>query len=295
MSIIIVLVQRYANRNAEYGSDEKAELSANSQPSEQVIDASAESQPDELTPEPFLSLLPHLHKIIALLHNSVPDKTAAQFGKFVPFGETRMKVVELSLVLLRSHLSVVDNKMMELNVIAIMIDMFFAHPWNNMLHGLVESIIRSIMESESAQLKVHVSAHMQSVYCCRDLCISCVVLLPLSFDICFVVCFATLVQLFREAHFVEKFVEGFRRNEEVCRAGFGYRLGYMGHLIRTASIVEEIIKKGAFMPNETEESARAVLMTPELSKMWSDFISNQIEPETSKQKSNAPFMQGAPT
>ena len=92
--------------------------------------------------------MPHLHEIISLLNIPQPN-VPVQFGRAEPFGETRMKVVELTLVLLRSRLELVDKALAELNVLSLMLDCFFNYPWNNMLHGLVESIIRTVLDSES--------------------------------------------------------------------------------------------------------------------------------------------------
>ena len=138
--------------------------------------------------EPFASLAPHLHKIIALLHQPQPE-VRVQFGKSQPFGETRMKVVELTLVLLRSRLAGVDKQLSELRVLALMLESFFLYPWNNMLHGLVESIVRTVLDSDSEVLR-----HA----------------------------------LFVDGELVERFVAAYERSEREAKEKSGYRLGYMG-------------------------------------------------------------------
>ena len=244
MSIIIVLVQRYANRRVESGEDKSAEASTTGAAAGNASPSSAAAI-DESAPleEPFLSLQPHLHKIIALLHQPQPE-VRVQFGRSQPFGETRMKVVELTLVLLRSRLAAVDRQLSELKVLSLMLESFFLYPWNNMLHGLVESIVRTVLDSESDVLR-----H----------------------------------SLFVDGELVDRFVAAYERSDKESREKGGYRLGYMGHLLRTAMAIEDVARK-------SEEQRDALF--GDKSDKWTAFVNDQLEKENEKQKVVAPFVGG---
>jgi hypothetical protein len=259
MSIIIVLVQRYANRRVELAieaAQEKPEI------------LSAEEQPKE---EPFLSLMPHLHKIIQLL-NQPHAPVKVQFGRAEPFGETRMKVVELTLVLLRSRLASVNEALADLDVLSLLLEAFFRYPWNNMLHGLVESIIRTVLDSDSKVL---------------------------------------MAALFDKAQLVQKFIAAYDagdeqneinnnidanklerstkanpsklQNNSVTTSKQIYRAGYMGYLLRTSWAIEEFCRL-------SEEQRVAVLGSEENISAWNSFVSTKLERENDKQKICVPLV-----
>jgi hypothetical protein len=92
-----------------------------------------------------------------------------QFGALnPPFGETRMKVVELLLVLVRSNYPRMNEELAKLKALAPVLDCFLAFPWNNMLHGLVESILRTILDSDSEALKRGVCQSLPYTYLSLD-------------------------------------------------------------------------------------------------------------------------------
>ena len=248
MSIIIVLVQRYANRRVESGDngDKQHERSDSFDGENSAAGNAAAATPSadsDALEEPFSSLAPHLHKIIALLHQPQPE-VRVQFGKSQPFGETRMKVVELTLVLLRSRLAGVDAQLSELRVLALMLESFFLYPWNNMLHGLVESIVRTVLDSDSDVLR-----HA----------------------------------LFVDGELVDRFVSAYERSEKEAKEKGGYRLGYMGHLLRTSMAIEDQARKS--------DDARKQLLGDNAER-WNAFVADQLEKENEKQKVVAPFVGG---
>ena len=240
MSIIIVLVQRYANANTD--NNNKAQDNGEDRPADPQPHPSSDEAEAPLV-EPFASLQPHLHKIIALLHQPQAE-VKVQFGSSQPFGETRMKVVELTLVLLRSRLPAVDRQLSELKVLSLMLESFFLYPWNNMLHGLVESIVRTVLDSESDVLR-------QS--------------------------------LFVDGELVDRFVNAYERSEREETEKGGYRLGYMGHLLRTSMAIEDVARKG--------DDTRRQLLGDKADK-WTRFVNEQLEKENEKQKVVAPFVGG---
>lgn len=63
-----------------------------------------------------------------------------------PFGASRLKIVELILALVRAEVSDVNAGLIANNCFSFVLDMCFQFPWNNMLHGLVESIVHTILD-----------------------------------------------------------------------------------------------------------------------------------------------------
>jgi hypothetical protein len=174
-----------------------------------------------------------------------PTELKTQFGALnPPFGETRMKAVELLLVprLLLTSSPVAPDFSLPLAICAgavpqqlpqdqrrsgqaegypsrsgdspcitlaprlalisfvVSQECFLAYPWNNMLHGLVESILRTVIDSDSEVLKKSVSS------CARRVC-GVGVALP-----------TTLCgfQLFQESKLVDIFIRGHKMNVEAA-------------------------------------------------------------------------------
>ena len=187
LSIVIVLVQRYANRMdqgeaimdetkaaavaalqaaaLEAPEDEAkaaaaaaayaaaiappaaaAAAASSSSSSDADSDAAAPAPAPAPLPEPFHSLVPHLPRILSLLDTEAPAETEWSYGRGRAFGETRLKVVELVLVLVRCKVPEVEHLFVKHQLMHKLLEAFFMFPWNNMLHGLVESIIRTTLE-----------------------------------------------------------------------------------------------------------------------------------------------------
>ena len=49
--------------------------------------------------------------------------------------------------------------------------------------------------------------------------------------------------LFVDGELVERFVAAYERSEREAREKNGYRLGYMGHLLRTSMAIEDVARK----------------------------------------------------
>jgi serine/threonine-protein phosphatase 6 regulatory subunit 3 len=194
LSIVIVLVQREANRRNEIPP---------------TGDLQGTESKDSITglPEIIAHVLKHLPELSNLLKENQDLRKAlpTQFGSLSPpLGETRMKAVELFLVLFRSNYPEVNKELAALNVISYIIDLFFKFEWNNMLHGLVESIIRTILDTDSLILK-------QS---------------------CFI-----------QGKLVDRVLEAYAKNAEAVKARKGCRLGYMGHVVRLCGAIAYVLDR----------------------------------------------------
>jgi hypothetical protein len=144
LSIVIVLVQRYANR-MDLGTDVpldegKADQQQQQQPLTTDSDAAAangEKAPaaegadgGDRLPEPFHSLVPHLSRILRLLDTEAPPEADWSYGRGRAFGETRLKVVELILVLVRCKVAQVEQIFVQENLMHKLLDAFFLYPWS---------------------------------------------------------------------------------------------------------------------------------------------------------------------
>jgi len=205
--------------------------------------------------EPFISLMPHLPRILDLLQPdpaaaSSSSSSAAASGSLSPsapmpiqgvlggsaFGSLRMKVVELCLVLARSRSALIDRELARLGVAGTMLRVFFAYPWNNLLHGLVESIVTSALEEPDSALTR---------------------------------------ALFAEGALVDSFERAWASNEDAQAKG-QMRRGYMGHLIRTAATVDHML---ASMTHEVRHS-----LLGEHADRWATFVARSLSPALAAQQ-----------
>jgi hypothetical protein len=285
LSVIIVLVQRFANRHhnvlmespgrddedaqgKEVTEEQKHDFQLararelDQRPGGESSSADADEEkdsyagPPSATPdvvrlgEPFLSLLLHLPRILDLLLPSSVDSPASSSSSSAPsaplsvpgvlgsapFGSLRMKVVELCLVLARSGSVIVDQRLAELGVAQRLCAVWFAYPWNNLLHGLVESIVSSALEEPDAALTK---------------------------------------AFWTDGLLVETLVAGYERNEEQVRSK-KMRFGYMGHLIRAASTLEQQLR---LMSLDMRDAFLGAAHS-----RWQAFLDQSIGPELQRQQ-----------
>lgn len=62
-----------------------------------------------------------------------------------PFGNARLHVVRLLVVLVRSPCDPLPQTLVHLDVARTLLDLFFAHPWNNFLHAQVEAFVAAAL------------------------------------------------------------------------------------------------------------------------------------------------------
>ena len=169
-----------------------------------------------------------------------------------------MKVVELILVLVRCKVVEVEEIFKEEQLLGKLLDAFVKYPWNNMLHGLVESIIRTILEF------------------LQDTCLK--------------------PALFASANLAGRVIAAYEKNEEATKKGKGFRLGYMGHLLRTAEVIEMYLKQAeddaskAAEPETAQQVRERILGSPEAVERWAAFVSGPLTAEMESCKIILPSM-----
>merc|ERR1712137_406476 len=71
---------------------------------------------------------------------------ATTFGKLSPpLGIFRWKIVELLSVLSETHVNGVEDALIDSHVLPLCMDLFTAYPFNNVLHHVVVSLLRSCL------------------------------------------------------------------------------------------------------------------------------------------------------
>mmetsp|Transcript_19327 Transcript_19327/g.30654 ORF Transcript_19327/g.30654 Transcript_19327/m.30654 type:complete len:1174 (+) Transcript_19327:224-3745(+) len=122
-----------------------------------------------------------------------------------PLGPVRHKIVDMIVALMRTPSSIVSQKLRELGLIKICIDLFFAYPWNNLLHGSVEHIIQMVVSGDCEILKK---------------------------------------ALFEDCDFLNRILEA-RQLSAKHQEEKKFRLGYMGHITRVSNTIVEFAKRNS--------------------------------------------------
>jgi hypothetical protein len=128
---------------------------------EGIGDGGAGSTLAELPAETITVLCATVPRICAYLHRHEDSEStvASQLGKAIPrLGHNRLKVVNLLEALLRLQHRDVDKVVVENGALDLVLDLFFKHEWNSMLHQSVMAICMMILESKEdhrAELQRH--------------------------------------------------------------------------------------------------------------------------------------------
>ncbi|TSK13565.1 Serine/threonine-protein phosphatase 6 regulatory subunit 2 [Bagarius yarrelli] len=182
---------------------------------------------------------PHLKDFQQLLLDP-PKKSAILTTVGVleqPLGNARLHVARLVASLLQTSDNSICQELCRLNIMDLLLDLFFKYTWNNFLHFQVELCVTSIL-NHSAHLGLHTSvlqnheeksesddqnsstdtAHMST----RD---------------------ALVANLFQQCRLVQRILDAWEENDRIQAEG-GTRRGNMGHLTRIANTVVQNLEKG---------------------------------------------------
>ncbi|KAF5369199.1 hypothetical protein D9615_009978 [Tricholomella constricta] len=123
------------------------------------------------------------------------------------------------------------QRFLQVGVLSTLLDLFFEFPWNNFLHSAVYDVVHQILTGS-------VDTGFN-----RELAIS----------------------LFRDAHLMQRIVDGQKRNDEETAKPKGVRLGYMGHL---TLISEDVIMALERFPPDL----RLILIEYAPTPGWDDYV-----------------------
>jgi len=144
-----------------------------------------------------------------------------------PLGFRRLKLVELVSALSCTAFEVVDAAVIRSGTLDRIIDLFFEHQWNNVLHLEVEQMITCILEKNNEELKIH---------------------------------------LIRECKLLDRIVEASNLNEAAISQIGGVRRGNMGHItsiaveITNSAYIDSIIEKAVGKHEGWEKYKEGVLL-----------------------------------
>jgi len=171
------------------------------------------TQLDELPPVLRLAVtnLATLNKYISVQsYSQLTPSLDTQWGKIVPLGFERLKIIELIAALFTTNCHCIDQALMQINALGNCLDLFFLYPFNNFLHATVEAVVQGILEGENEDLKL---------------------------------------SLLKDAKLIDHICRAAIVNDEEVAKPKGVRLGHMGHvtsistsIINIASITPSIEK-----------------------------------------------------
>lgn len=163
-------------RNSEYTQDLAGLLAKNMEKGEYLkfivsvsrmlvklicLEISNSSSLDEKTtveqlPGMLRDLLSQLDNLKALLVPvAVEDPFSLPFGSInKPFGFLRLSILELIAALVDSRILCVYQRLAEAHVFTLLVDIFFEYKWNNVVHVLVDEILKTVLDNMDDSLVV---------------------------------------------------------------------------------------------------------------------------------------------
>jgi len=170
---------------------------------------------EEGVPPIITHVIASFPKYLKILTEPPQEELKMQCGVLrPPCGASRLKIIELILALVRcvsedeeadEVTTLIANTLASASAFVHMLDIFSHYHWNNLLHGLVEGVVHTVLdmsESEESASLLQLRRH-----------------------------------LFGDANLLPRIMTLFVRNAEAVQQPKGTRLGFMGHLIRISSVL----------------------------------------------------------
>jgi len=122
-------------------------------------------------------------------------------GKIRPFGEKRLRILDLFNRVVRLKYESVERNLVQLQIFPLLLDLFFNNFWNNFLHEKIEKMISAILTDDCTQLQI---------------------------------------ELIDKSKLVEKILTAVQENEAQLLKPKGIRRGYMGYLTQIARKIQAL-------------------------------------------------------
>ncbi|KAK7151795.1 hypothetical protein R3I94_008214 [Phoxinus phoxinus] len=215
----------------------------------------------------LMGIQPHLKHFHHLLLN--PLKKCAMLTTMgvleEPFGNARLYASRLMAALLYTRAPRIHQELCQMNMINLLLDLFFKFSWNNFLHIQVEHCVSAILNQSTQNGKTHDSPdqiQLETQNSDRsDMFTSC--------DL--------IKHLLKDCRLVQRILDAWEENDKTQEAG-GMRRGYMGHLTRIANTVVQ----NAEREQEQTQITQLIKELPEDYKArWEQFV-NETLMETNK-------------
>jgi len=127
-------------------------------------------------------------------------------GKIQPFGEKRLRILDLFQRVVRLKYESVERKLIQLQIFPLFLNLFFTNYWNNFLHEKIEKMISTILTDDCTQLQM---------------------------------------ELLNEFKLVEKILTAVQENEAQLLKPKGIRRGYMGYLTQITSNIQALAERNS--------------------------------------------------
>ncbi|XDV29153.1 hypothetical protein PO909_032306 [Leuciscus waleckii] len=215
----------------------------------------------------LMGIQPHLKHFHHLLLN--PLKKCVMLTTMgvleEPFGNARLYASRLMAALLYTRSPRIHQELCQMNMINLLLDLFFKFSWNNFLHIQVEHCVSAILNQSTQNGKTHDSPdqiQLETQNSDRsDMFTSC--------DL--------IKHLLKDCRLVQRILDAWEENDKTQKAG-GMRRGYMGHLTRIANTVVQ----NAEREQEQTQITQLIKELPEDYKArWEQFV-NETLMETNK-------------
>ncbi|KAJ3977222.1 SIT4 phosphatase-associated protein-domain-containing protein [Lentinula raphanica] len=154
------------------------------------------------------------------------------------------------------------QRFLDLNVLGILLDLFFEFPWNNFLHNTVYDILHQIL---TGQVDNSSHGHQDSE------------LKPASGRGIRGYNRELILSLFRDTKLMHRIIEGQRRNDEESAKPRTPRLGYMGHLtLISEDVLTALDRYPASLRDEIMQYAPKGEGTDPRKGSWDDYVTGRF-------------------
>ncbi|MCJ8733661.1 hypothetical protein PDJAM_G00226170 [Pangasius djambal] len=163
-----------------------------------------------------------------------------------PFGNARLHACRLMAALLNTRAPRMHQELCRLDMINLLLDLFFKFTWNNFLHVQVEQCVSAILNQtapdgtveDSPEPKRPENTHTDTAHTPHG-------------DAAMFSHQDLITHLFQTCRLVQRILDAWEENDRTQSEG-GMRRGYMGHLTRIANAVAQSVEKGAAQGHITQ-------------------------------------------
>eukprot|EP01006_Ploeotia_vitrea_P026427 TRINITY_DN59413_c0_g1_i1.p1 TRINITY_DN59413_c0_g1~~TRINITY_DN59413_c0_g1_i1.p1 ORF type:complete len:788 (-),score=143.05 TRINITY_DN59413_c0_g1_i1:351-2714(-) len=169
----------------------------------------------QATKETFSIIMARAQEMIDFLKNpGALDPVTTTFGVLSPpLGMSRLKIVELLLVMLKTKKVWVEEEAIQLDMVNICLDLFFRYDMNNLLHILVEDIVSTCMTASDDTIK----------------------------------------HLFNDCQLVARITQAVQEDEKMSQDPKAMRKGYFGHITNLSNKILQLEQNPVVQPHTKEE------------------------------------------
>lgn len=189
-----------------------------------------------------------------------------------PFGNARLHAVRLMAALLYTRAPRIHQELCRLNMINLLLDLFFKFSWNNFLHIQVEHCISAILNPTTLNGKLpdtpdQTENQLENLHTETQTSDGCDMFT--HYDL--------IKHLIKDCRLIQRILDAWEENDKTQEAG-GMRKGFMGHLTRIANTVVQSADKE---PEQTQITELIKELPENYKERWEHFVNDALT-ETNK-------------